>query len=457
MLIFKKYIIHFILYGILIVSCSSFYVSNSELKRELSKSEGDKKVLKRSIDFYKKENSRLKLLAKYSMIENFISGIRGLSPITPIDYNIIDKSKLKEIIIEKMDELYPENKFQDMENALKTIGFIEENVNLRNVLISVYREQVAAFYDYKEKKLFTVTGSFFTKNIKNLFLAHEIVHAIQDQHFNLSKMGIENLENDDKVQAVSALIEGDATYCMDQYYVKHINHELILDILSGLFLAIQQAELDKAPPYIKETMLFPYIEGLYFVSKLYDTESGIKINHAFLDPPVSTEQIIHFEKYIGERDDPDYPEIPDMDGLFSELNLKSIYKNVLGELNIRILLKLLLSKEESVKAAQGWDGDRVIVFENSNYPQNRGYISLSRWDTKEDAVEFAETFIAWAEKKYKQNRSDIIRSNNDEFIELPCGENDKLSVSVIGNDCLIILAQRNHCDIFRNFLTTHKK
>ncbi len=439
----KTFMVHFILYGVSIFLCSFFYFENKGLKQSLSKTEGDKKVLRKSIDSYKKENRKLKLLARYSKIETDVSMIRGLSPIKPINYNIIDKNALKETIIKKMNEFYPEDKFHNMENALKTIGFLEKDVNLRNILINVYREQVAAFYDYKEKELFTVSGSFFTKNIKDLFLAHEIVHAIQDQHFNLSKMGMENLENDDHVQAVTALIEGDATFCMDKYYLNHVNHEILLDILSGLFFAMQQAELDKAPPYIRESMLFPYIEGLYFVSKLYDPESKIKMNQVFLDPPVSTEQIIHFEKYAVNRDEPDYPQIQDNDNIFSDLNLKPIYKNVMGELNIRILLKLLLPKEEAVKAAEGWDGDSVIVFENKGKPEKRGYISISRWDTREDAVEFAKTFLKWALIKYKIKGSDINEFDKNNQISLKVDADFQLSLSLNKNDCVIIYCEHN--------------
>ena len=148
-----------------------------------------------------------------------------------------------------------------------------------------------------------------------MFLSHEITHAIQDQHYDLLKMGIDSDTNDDQTLALSALTEGDATFVMNEYYLNNLNINVIADLFSSIMMLPQQTKLDHAPSYVKENLLFPYIQGLQFISPVYNGNEPMTLDEVFKNPPQSTEQILHPEKYFEQRDTPDMPELPD----FSEL------------------------------------------------------------------------------------------------------------------------------------------
>ncbi len=111
-----------------------------------------------------------------------------------------------------------------------------------------------------------------------------------------------------------------------------------------------------APPIISESMTFPYLRGMVFCAKLANKGGWAAIDEVYRDPPLSTEQILHPEKY---REQPDYPMSIDLGTLAPGEGWKEVGRNVLGEMQLAILLK----KHGGKDAAAGWDGDRYAVFE----------------------------------------------------------------------------------------------
>jgi hypothetical protein len=137
-------------------------------------------------------------------------------------------------------------------------------------------------------------------------------------------------------------------------------------------------------------MIFPYFQGMVFCAKLTNEGGWAAIDDVYRNPPLSTEQIIHPEKY---RAKPDFPMTIDLAALKPGDGWREVGRNVLGEMQTAILLK----KHGGKRAAAGWDGDRYAIFEDA---KNRlALVWLSTWDSEDDAREFAHAYVAYQSAK----------------------------------------------------------
>jgi len=195
--------------------------------------------------------------------------------------------------------------------------------------------------------------------LDKIVFAHEYTHALQDQHFDLSSLPLDLEGNSDIALAALALVEGDAVLSMDNYMMENLDLDALLAILQEAE-EVDQGELDSAPQFIQEELLFPYEAGLEFVSEL-DQWGGI--NAAYADLPESTEQIMHPEKYL-ERDSPQEVSMPDLAPALGE-EWSQLDSDTLGELYVGIYLDTYIADVAADTAAAGWDGDRYIYLKST--------------------------------------------------------------------------------------------
>jgi hypothetical protein len=151
--------------------------------------------------------------------------------------------------------------------------------------------------------------------------------------------------------------------------------------------------LREAPAIISESMIFPYLRGMVFCAKLANDGGWKAVDEAYRNPPVSTEQILHPEKYQAKRD---LPTMIDLGELKPGPGWKEAGRNVLGELQISIMLG-----RQGAKAAAGWDGDRYAVFEGPD--QKLGLVWFSTWDSEDEAREFARAYARYQTKRQGKN------------------------------------------------------
>jgi hypothetical protein len=148
--------------------------------------------------------------------------------------------------------------------------------------------------------------------------------------------------------------------------------------------------LREAPVILSETMIFPYLRGLVFCAHLTNEGGWEALNKAYRNPPLSTEQVIHPEKYLA---DPDAPTAVDLGRLEPGEGWKELGRNVVGEMQLGVLLR----RHGGKVAAAGWDGDRYAVFEG---PEGRlGLVWLSTWDSAQDAREFHKGYARFQTTK----------------------------------------------------------
>jgi hypothetical protein len=227
--------------------------------------------------------------------------------------------------------------------------------------------------------------SFFDpdKGFGRTIIAHEICHALQDQYFNLGEILEDRMDNDDALMAALCVIEGDATWIMGQYMSSHLSPALLLEVPK--YMSYDQSTLMNAPYFVSQTLLFPYLQGMAFVTEALQRKRPIHLDDIFRNMPRSTEQILHPEKYFVARDNPSTFALGDYsDRLGPEWRLA--YTNVLGEFAIRVLFEEDLGEREANLAAAGWDGDRYALYRSNTTSYCLYWESV--WDTREDAEQF---------------------------------------------------------------------
>lgn len=257
----------------------------------------------------------------------------------------------------------PDQEFESAGIALAALGVLPANIDLKKTYLALLGEQIGAFYDQHEKQLFTFSGQPLSAPQNRVIMAHELTHALEDQHFDLSRLPIEAKGNDDRVLAATALVEGDATLLMNRYMVGDLSAASIRDALAST-LTTDVRQLASAPRYLRETLLFPYLRGQEFCDALYARGGWDALAEAFKHPPASSSQILHPELYFSDpREEPIEIKFPDLE----IAGQKPVEDNVLGEFGARqLFLAWLHDEPRSSDAAAGWRGDRYVVYQQGN-------------------------------------------------------------------------------------------
>ena len=327
--------------------------------------------------------------------EQFAQKIRELNFIKPVAYITVKKEAVKEILNKKLEQQYSDKEFNDKIEAYVKIGLLDSSKGIREIMLGMLGEQIAGFYDTDRHVLYTISDLGLEPQFDAMIYVHELTHALQDQHFNLTSLGINDKGNDDKVAAVMSLIEGDATLVIMQYFTKY--GKLNLKMLMQAML-MDSSKLNSAPYVLKKTLMFPYMDGMGLINKIYNTKGWTGVNEAYKKPPVSSEQILHPEKYFKKIDEPTAIKLPNLKKMLGR-EWRVLDDNVMGELNTQILFDIHLGKWSSKKPSAGWDGDRYNVLENI---KDGSYIFVweSVWDSEKDADEFYTAYNRIIEKKY---------------------------------------------------------
>ena len=321
----------------------------------------------------------------------------------PIDF--MTRDELAEYIRELFDNEYTPAESTSEELALRLFGFLDEDDDLRAIRSRVLNENIAGFYDEREgvKKLFAISERRELGLMNQLVLAHELRHALQDQHVDLADQLEVKSDFDDRRLSVLCLFEGDATLFMERYLLGSVSVELpgLAELLGGGGLGADGGRstaemfagpaLSSAPPIVQEQLIAPYLLGRTFVATLVERGGLEAVDRALADPPRSMEQVLYPDKYLARSDDP----LP-VDVAVSE-GERVAFQGTLGELYVRVLLTAELGAERATQAARGWGGDRFAVIERAG---NERLVWNTVWDSPDEADEFYGALSAYASAKF---------------------------------------------------------
>ena len=332
-------------------------------------------------------------------IERTVAKLRGMSFLRQVNYREIPRSKLPEILRQKLAQQLPGQEFHNTGTSLVALGLLPHGFDLEKTYFALLGEQVGAFYDQHSKELFTFSGQSLSNAQNRVILAHELTHALEDQRFDLSHLPLEIQNNDDRALAASALVEGDATLVMNQYMIGDLSATALKDSLASA-LTTDVRQLAAAPRYLRETLLFPYLHGLEFCQTLYAEGGWEALANAFAHPPASSAEILHPERFLaGPRREPVAVPFTGTE----VLEQKPIADNVLGEFGARQFLTAWLRDDRTANlAAAGWQGDRVLVYGDDAV---NSYIWRTYWADESGAERFLAALTRVLPIRYK----DLIR------------------------------------------------
>jgi hypothetical protein len=335
------------------------------------------------------------LAAQMDQIQQQVIALRNLQPNKPVDRALLSPSELQQKVETDFFKDYTPQDAKDDVLTLSTLGLLPKDFDLIDLYKKLYSEQIAGYYDSETKEMYVVQGKTFG-GIERMTYAHEYTHTLQDQTYDL-RNGLKINEENCKIEteycsAVTALLEGDATYTEQNWMLTNASAQDKTD-MSDFYGGYSSPVFDTAPLYLQSDFLFPYKQGLEFVYSLNDRSGYGLIDQALKDPPVSTEQILHPDKYPDEK--PVKIDLPDLTGILPE-GWKKVESNELGEWYSYLVLakgfdaKYQLPEDSARKAAAGWGGDRYVLFRR-NSDGAALLVLRSQWDTQKDASEF---FIA---------------------------------------------------------------
>jgi hypothetical protein len=325
--------------------------------------------------------------AIFNAIEGQVQGIRELSKKSDVARRILDEDQLAALITASFDKSNPPALIAANEQLLKSLGLLPQDASLKDLDVKLLSSQVAGLYDPDTKTMDVVSKSGQLGPIEQITYAHEFDHALQDQNFGLAKLGLDDTSNSDRGLARLSLPEGDATLLMTQWAEVHMSPLQLLQLAQEANDPSQTALLAAMPDDLKETLLFPYQQGLSWVNAMQSSGGWAAVDAAYAKPPDSTEQILHPDKWAS-HEQPIPVTIPTTLAAKLGPGWTMPLTDTFGEMQFRIWLEQVgkLPVGQAEAAAAGWGGDRLALVQNGS---TFGIAMITKWDTPADATEFA--------------------------------------------------------------------
>ncbi len=323
------------------------------------------------------------------------SELRELSILRAVKSGAQSRAEIERMIIKNLDTDTTPAEMHATELVLRAFGLAPQDFAYRPFLIKLLTEQVAGYYDPKAQQFYL--ADWIELEGQKPVMAHELTHALQDQHFNLKRFEKWPKGDSDAELAAHALIEGDATLAMTLYMAK--NPMVALAFIRSLgSQGIASEQFKQAPRALRESLLFPYEEGSAWATQVYKRGGWDMVSQAFSKLPQSSEQILHADKYFS-YEAPQKVRLPEFKNFLGP-TWKRIAYDVNGEWGCYLILdEFLKNTTESKQAAAGWGGDRFALYETEK-PGEVFIAQLTAWDTPLDAQEFFDAYARRMMKRY---------------------------------------------------------
>ncbi|MCC7358033.1 MAG: hypothetical protein IT317_01050 [Anaerolineales bacterium] len=343
--------------------------------------------------------------AKMAEIEAFVQATRGLTPTTPVALEFLTPDEVRQKTIADFEEDTTPQEMADGALSLAAFGLMDADVDLYSLLVDLYSDGIAGFYDPDSQQMVVVSGGSFNAYERTVY-AHEYTHALQDQTFGIRASGFSDemyLADPERFNAVQALLEGDASVLEGQYLntygpLERGYYNKIVNDVSSIPAVYYQL-----PRFLLQDFVFPYREGKAFVQHYYDQGGWARVDQLWNDPPVSSEQIMHLERFEA-GDDPLLVARPPLTDTLGS-GWRQIDTGVNGEWFTYLILAYgeysdyHLEEDVARAAAEGWGGDGYSVFYNAAGDETV-LAAEWQWDTPADAAEFAAAFREYGDKRF---------------------------------------------------------
>ena len=363
--------------------------------------------------------------------------LEGLSKITgwKVERNVPAEMLSRSKFRHTMEAHTSPKEVRAQETALKMFGMVPQDFNLAGETVDLMSEQAAAFYDYRKKRLFVLDNTPPGQE-QQLALAHELAHALADQHHPLGKYMSAGSPDDDAATARQSVMEGQATWLSWAYLSLRSGGKgevppALLTELAGAAGATgaDYPVFSNAPLYIRESLVFPYNQGTLFEDAVYRKMGRDGFDAVFAHPPLSTQEIIHPEDYF-EAKGPTMPQAPELAPVLGKQanRFRILIDGALGEFDFSALLRQYTTEREGAAAATHLRGASFRLYEHKQekYPV---LAFIAEWDSPEAARTFFELYRRVLKGKWKK----LEIASETESVISGSGDTGKFEVRFSGN------------------------
>ncbi len=348
-----------------------------------------------------------------------MSEITGLKVRAALKKTLRSRDEIHAYVIKQMDEdKDPAERYAGKRSA-EAFGLIPKGFDLDGFMVDLLTEQIAGLYDPQTHEFYI--ADWIPLEEQRMVMAHELTHALEDQHFQIDAWEKAARPNDDAELAREAVLEGSATAAMIDYLLQGTGRSLKdLPEFDPSMLVGELGDsptLKKAPPFIKDTLIFPYFAGLTFSAASLKTAGWSGLPELFARPPASTQQILHPELYrTGKVPAP--VELPALEKALGA-EWKKLEENLLGEFGWQEVLKQYLGAERAKPLAEAWQGDRYSLYEQK---QTKRLLLVARVRLASEgvAIRFFGQYSEALEKKHDR-RTNLFRRANFFSFDTPDG------------------------------------
>lgn len=345
--------------------------------------------------------------------------ITGLTLRSPLKKSLRSREEIRAHVIQEMNEdKNADERYADARSA-EAFGLLPKGFDLDSFMVDLLTEQIAGLYDPKAHEFYV--ADWIPIDDQRMVMAHELTHALEDQHFQIETWAKAARPNDDAELAREAVLEGSAMAAMVEYLLQGSGRSLqdLPDIDPAMLIGdmADTPLLKKAPPFLKDALIFPYLDGLTFSAAVLKPSGWEGLSTIFTKPPVSTQQIMHPALYASGKV-PAPVTLPTMERALGA-DWAKLDENVLGEFGWKEVLKQFLDEPRAKALSAAWDGDRYAVYE-----QKQGkrllLITRERLASEEQAQRFFGQYSEALEKK-REKRSNFFRKPDFFSFDTPDG------------------------------------
>ena len=378
-----------------------------------------------------KAANNAEFLAAADEVLQQMSEITGLKLLTPLKKSLRSREEIRAYVIKQMsEEKNPAERYADARTA-EAFGLLPKGFDLDTFMVNVLTEQVEGLYDPKAQEFYIADWS--PPSDQRMVMAHELTHALEDQHFHIEAWSRAARPNEDAELARDAVLEGSAMAAMVDYLMAGTGRSLkdLPEFDPSMLLGELESTptLKSAPPFLKDALIFPYIGGLNFSAAVLKSSGWPALAGVFEKPPVSTQQILHPAAYKTGKT-PSTVSLPSFDKILGK-DWAKLDENILGEFGWKEALKRFLDDDRAKSLAAAWDGDRYATYEQK---ETKKLLLVTRLhlDSEEHAARFFGQYSEALEKKHVQ-RSNLLRRPNFFQFDTPEGS---AFLYCIGESCV---------------------
>lgn len=354
------------------------------------------------------------LFASVDTILQFASDDSKLPIKDKIKKRLTTRDAVEKYLDEKLKDDKDARRLQRSEIVLKKFGMLDEDFRLQPFLVSLLKEQIAGYYDSKTKTVNLL--DWIAPDAQKPVLAHELTHALQDQHVNLDKWEDQSSEDlshsfaednhhiatDEEDTAREAVLEGQAMAVLVDYELKPAGRSILSNPDAVKQMAEEQGStgdspvLARAPLVLQESLLFPYREGLKFEVDMLQDKGASGAFAGVLDrPPATSYEIMNPRAYERDAKVP-LLKMPDVHGLL-DADYSPYDVGVMGELDVRMLTELFGGPQVAAVLTPAWNGGIYYAVQKKSAPDKSSTASisllyLSQWKTQQAAQAFAKMY-----------------------------------------------------------------